>query len=664
MAESSASDWSEHTTPEGKKYFYNAKTGVSTWEKPAELKSQVEQVQASCPWTEHTSDNGRKYYYNTTTQTSSWEMPPEFKAMQEAMEAAKEEQAKKASEEKPADAAKPAAATAATPAVASPQKSAAPVAASALYQPSMPTSPVRHQAAPVAAPVVTPVVAAAPVFLTPADVFKSLLRDYHITPTATWDTTMRTIIKDERYKVLSSITERKAAFREYIEDVKTRDREERKAKEDALRNDFFAMLRQGEIDAGSTYRKAMTMFDRDPRWKAVDREKDREDLFDDYIWELETKQREEERNNRESNLKAFHQLLDEYVLSVTTQWRKFRDDVKDDPRYNALDKLDRLALFEHRIRDLERVEAEEKRKSRETQRRQCRKNRDAFRALLQEAYDAGKLDRNSKWKRFKRTIKEDPRYEDLIGQPGSTPSELYGDFVEDLQERYEETKRIIDRITKEGNITITSWMTEDQFLAAISTHPSYPNLDQPSASKIFAEMRDHVDRREKREKRKREKNFILMLKSHKDKITAASVYDDTVRELIAEEASYKAIPAEEERKALFESYVDHLKNRPADYESSSEEEGMIESESEEDRDRKRRHKDRKDKDRKRRRHSSKDRDDDKHKKRRKHSDKDKERKHKKSRGEEKKRGRREGSEEGELVPADHHAEKEEGEMDE
>jgi len=111
--------------------------------------------------------------------------------------------------------------------------------------------------------------------------------------------------------------------------------------------------------------------------------------------------------------------------------------------------------------------------------RQCRKNRDAFRALLQEAYDAGKLDRNSKWKRFKRTIKEDPRYEDLIGQPGyltfpffspfrrrstlgvhhltrpgacnhcsSTPSELYGDFVEDLQERYEETKRIIDRITK------------------------------------------------------------------------------------------------------------------------------------------------------------------------------------------------------------------------
>lgn len=68
------------------------------------------------------------------------------------------------------------------------------------------------------------------------------------------------------------------------------------------------MLREGNIDERSTYRKAMTLFDRqiiliaesifllnanhllnrDPRWKAVEREKDREDLFDDYIWDLET----------------------------------------------------------------------------------------------------------------------------------------------------------------------------------------------------------------------------------------------------------------------------------------------------------------------------------------------------------------------------------------
>lgn len=30
-------DWSEHTSPDGKKYYYNAKSGESVWEKPKEF---------------------------------------------------------------------------------------------------------------------------------------------------------------------------------------------------------------------------------------------------------------------------------------------------------------------------------------------------------------------------------------------------------------------------------------------------------------------------------------------------------------------------------------------------------------------------------------------------------------------------------------------------
>merc|ERR550519_1477685 len=31
-------DWTEHTAPDGKKYYYNSKTQESVWEKPQELK--------------------------------------------------------------------------------------------------------------------------------------------------------------------------------------------------------------------------------------------------------------------------------------------------------------------------------------------------------------------------------------------------------------------------------------------------------------------------------------------------------------------------------------------------------------------------------------------------------------------------------------------------
>jgi hypothetical protein len=34
------SDWTEHTAPDGRKYYYNAKLSKSSWEKPDELIDQ------------------------------------------------------------------------------------------------------------------------------------------------------------------------------------------------------------------------------------------------------------------------------------------------------------------------------------------------------------------------------------------------------------------------------------------------------------------------------------------------------------------------------------------------------------------------------------------------------------------------------------------------
>jgi hypothetical protein len=45
-------DWSEHTSPEGYKYYYNSTSGESKWEKPEELKNfeqQQQQQQAQTP---------------------------------------------------------------------------------------------------------------------------------------------------------------------------------------------------------------------------------------------------------------------------------------------------------------------------------------------------------------------------------------------------------------------------------------------------------------------------------------------------------------------------------------------------------------------------------------------------------------------------------------
>ena len=40
-------DWSEHTSPDGKKYYYNAKSGESVWEKPKEFADYEKRMKAS-----------------------------------------------------------------------------------------------------------------------------------------------------------------------------------------------------------------------------------------------------------------------------------------------------------------------------------------------------------------------------------------------------------------------------------------------------------------------------------------------------------------------------------------------------------------------------------------------------------------------------------------
>ena len=92
--------WTEHTAPDGRKYYYNASTKQSVWEKPPELRQPAVRTtcmllpryittpqctqQAGGPsvttdWTEHTAPDGRKYYYSKSLKKSMWTMPEGFR---------------------------------------------------------------------------------------------------------------------------------------------------------------------------------------------------------------------------------------------------------------------------------------------------------------------------------------------------------------------------------------------------------------------------------------------------------------------------------------------------------------------------------------------------------------------------------------------------------
>ena len=68
--------WKATTTPEGKTYYYNAETQVTTWTKPDELKTNEERATEGTDWTMHFS-NGRPYWAHNSTKQTTWNPPLE-----------------------------------------------------------------------------------------------------------------------------------------------------------------------------------------------------------------------------------------------------------------------------------------------------------------------------------------------------------------------------------------------------------------------------------------------------------------------------------------------------------------------------------------------------------------------------------------------------------
>ena len=88
-------------------------------------------------------------------------------------------------------------------------------------------------------------------------------------------------------------------------------------------------------------------------------EREREDIFEQHMNELEGLEREHKRQKTEQQKQAFrNHLATRGDITLTTQWRKVKDLLAEEPTYKALSPLDQLEVFEGYIRDLENVEAE------------------------------------------------------------------------------------------------------------------------------------------------------------------------------------------------------------------------------------------------------------------------------------------------------------------
>ncbi|MBN3307462.1 PR40B factor, partial [Amia calva] len=398
--------------------------------------------------------------------------------------------------------------------------------------------------------------------------FKELLKDKGVLSNASWEQAMKTIINDPRYSALPKLSEKKQAFNAYKAQREKEEKEEARLRAKEAKETLQRFLEQhSKMSSTTRYRKAEQMFGELEVWSIVP-ERDRKEIYDDVLFFLARKEKEEAKQLRKRNIQELKNILDN-MASVTyqTSWSEAQQHLLDNPTFSEdqdlqnMDKEDALICFEEHIRALEKEEEEDKEKSRLRDRRQQRKNREAFQAFLDELHDTGQLHSMSTWMELYPSVSSDSRFANMLGQPGSTPLDLFKFYVEDLKARFHDEKKIIKDILKDRSFAVEVRTTFEDFAHIISFDKRAATLDAGNIKLTFNSLLEKAEAREKeREKeearklRRKESAFRSMLKQATPALEPQANWED-VRERFLTDSAFAQITLESERIRLFKEFI-------------------------------------------------------------------------------------------------------------
>ncbi|CDW99296.1 hypothetical protein [Sporisorium scitamineum] len=206
-------------------------------------------------------------------------------------------------------------------------------------------------------------------------------------------------------------------------------------------------------------------------------------------------------------------LLKTFEADVLTRWRDAHrtilesQEYVEDPYLGSMDLSDMLMVFEELIKGIEQEADAATRKDADAKRRKERQNRDAFKALLYSLRDEGKIQARSTWGEVFPLIKTHPAFLNAVGQPGSTPLDLFYDLVDSLDQQLEkQTTDALQHISKQGH-TVEPSTTQDEFIAwTAGVDVPRETLDQ-IYRELVAYLAEEAERKKAEERRKLERKF-------------------------------------------------------------------------------------------------------------------------------------------------------------
>ncbi|KAJ1654791.1 U1 snRNP protein [Dispira simplex] len=524
--------WKEYKTPEGRVYFYNTSTKNTTWEKPDELKTSEERALSTTAWKEYVAENGRMYYYNTVTKETTWNRPSTLQ---------------------------------------SPPSSITP-SSTVTTDHSLSRSP---QAPDQLAETAKISVATLKTPEAQREAFWALLRNAGVQPNWSWEQAMRATINHPHYRALQTVADRKQAFEAYCENLAKNlarwERKELEKKERALEN--FLHQRYTIENLPETYHDAEEELRTQREFTKVPSHKRRREVYERFSTALQQKFKEEAQQQRQETIRYLTKLLRACPdITVTTSWQELPRLLErlatehDDFRLQDVDRHELLTAFQQHMDVLYQDIIDWKEKQELEIHRVAHKARDHFQELLSEYQAVHGITMHSTWSEFFQTVADDPRLKDLLGQPGSTPQQLFWDEVEKHRDYVYRCRRKLDKRFEETGFSLTPDTSLSEFNSAAKVVADKLGIKDSDLYLVYQKMhasavRIHEEMLRKQEKRQRakEEDFRYFLKRFVPRLLPHQSWDE-VRELLSNSVEYKLLDTDAQREAVYRKFQDEIRN--------------------------------------------------------------------------------------------------------
>ncbi|CAK5094629.1 unnamed protein product [Meloidogyne enterolobii] len=482
-----SSIWSQHVADNGRIYFYNKVTKVSSWTKPDELKTSEEKEKSV--WREYKTPEEKTYYYNTVTKITTWTKP-------EILNEVKDEKPEPAQNTPNSEIEKAMEATLMAFDGKSEDKKKIKVEEPKKEEPEdeQEINLKKRQ----------------------IEIFREMLQekanDRRINTNMSWEQASKYIQHDVRFKILPKVSEKKQIFSAWkIQRSKDERHERRTAIKKAKENLEEWLMSNVRMKPTLRYHKAEKYFADEHLWRAVS-DVERREIFDDVKKAIIKLDAEQKKVTKERNIKTLGDILEGMdAIDHTTTWAQAQRILIENPDFardtilQGMDKEDALIVFQNHIKSAEGHYLKEKQNEALRIKRSERKTREQFIQFLSELFERGLITPTSTWASLYPTISADRRFENMLLTTGSTSLDLFKFYVEDLKNQFYTDKKIVKEILVQKEIVLKDSVAFDHFQQWIREHPKGKKISTNSLKFCYYSLCDKAIEKVKESEREMDK---------------------------------------------------------------------------------------------------------------------------------------------------------------